>query len=149
MRLEQAEEQLRTMLREAGLDIERLDPSGTWNVFKLFAADAVEGRGPEPDDDMCLFEYGVYDWSDGKGPRFNWNLCRQFIIYDDGEYDRMDQLRCDLYFEVTPQLELLQPAGIWSGPDLVDWATRVETQEGFDAVTELTPVESRVGQAQV
>lgn len=149
MQLGQAEERLRTMLREADLDLERLDPRGTWNVFKLFAAEAVKGTGPEPDDDMCLFEYGVYDWSDGKGPRFNWNLCRQFVIYDDGEYDRMEQLRCDLYFEVTPQLKPLKLDGIWSGSDLVDWAARVEKQEGFHAVTELTPVASSVGQKQV
>ena len=63
-------------------------------MFKLFAAEPVEGAGPAADDDMCLFEYGVYDWSDGKGPRFSWNLCRQFTIYEDGEYDRMEQLRC-------------------------------------------------------
>ncbi len=149
MQLGQAKERLRTMLRDAGLDPERLDPRGTWNVFKLFAAEAVEEVGPDPDADMCLFEYGVYDWSDGKGPRFNWKLCRQFIIDEDGEYDRMEQLRCDLFFEVTPQLEPLQLDGIWSGSDLVGWAARVEAQEGFHAVTELTPVESTVRQDQV
>jgi hypothetical protein len=149
MQLGQTQERLRTMLRETGLDLERLDPRGTWSVFKLFAAEPVEGAGPAADDDMCLFEYGVYDWSDGKGPRFSWNLCRQFTIYKDGEYDRMEQLRCDLYFEVTPQLEPLQLDGIWSGSDLAGWATEVEAQEGFHAVTELTPVESSVEQEQV
>ena len=66
MRLGQTQERLRTMLRVTELDLERLDPRGTWNVFKLFAAEPVEGAGPAADDDMCLFEYGVYDWSDGR-----------------------------------------------------------------------------------
>ena len=108
-----------------------------------------KGRDRDPDDDMCLFEYGVYDWSDGKGPRFNWSLCRQFTIYSDGEYDHMEQLRCDLFFEVTPELAPLQGDGTWSGTDLAGWVAAVEEQAGFRAVSNLTPTESRVQQEQV
>jgi hypothetical protein len=137
------------MLRAADLDLDRLEPTETWQVFKAFAAEPVEGVGPNPDDDMCLFQYGVYDWSDGKGRRFNWNLTRQFTIYEDGEYDHMEHLRCDLYFEPVAELEPLQGDGTWSGRDLDEWAAEVEAQEGFRAVTPLTPVESSVEQEHV
>ena len=138
------------MLQRAGLDLRRLDPGPTWKVFKAFAAEPVEGAGPHSQDDMCLFEYGVYDWSDGKGPRFNWGWCRQFSLYDDvGEYDHMEQLRCDLFFEVTPELEQLSLSGIWSDGDLSRWVEEVEAQEGFRAVMKLVPVESRVEQEEV
>jgi hypothetical protein len=137
------------MLVGAELDLNRLDPMGAWAVFKAFAAETVEGVGPDPDDDMCLFEYGVYDWGDGKGLRFDWSLCRQFTMYADGEYDHMEQLRCDLYFEVTPELEPLQGDGTWSGGDLAGWAAEVEAQAGFGGVRDLTPVESSVHQEHV
>jgi hypothetical protein len=146
----QAEERLRTMLRDAGLVLDRLDPGAAWRTFLAFAAEPVEGTGPHPEDDMCLFECGVYDWSDGKGARFNWGFCRQFSLYDEaGEYDRMEQLHCDLFFEATPELDQLQEAGIWSGPDLAEWAVLVEATEGFRVVMGLTPVESRVEQWEV
>jgi hypothetical protein len=137
------------MLRAADLDLDQLDPMGTWTVFKAFATEPVEGVGSDPDDDMCLFEYGDYDWSDGKGARFNWSLCRQFSIYADDEYDHVEQLRCDLYFEVTPELEPLQLDGIWSGGDPAGWATEVEAQEGFGAVRHLSPLQSSVQQEHV
>jgi hypothetical protein len=145
-----AEERLRELLGEAGLDLERLDPRQTWDVFKAFASEPVEGPGPDSGDDMCLFEYGVYDWSDGKGPRFHWGFCRQFSLYDEaGEYDHMEQLRCDLFFEVTPDLEQLTLSGIWSDDDLARWIEEVEAQDGFRAVVGLVPVESRVQQEEV
>lgn len=99
---------------------------------------------------MCPFEHGIYDWSDGKGARFNWGLCRQFSLYDDaGKYNHMEQLRCDVYFEATPALEQLSGSGIWSDGDLARWIAEVEAQEGFHAVMGLAPIESRVEQEQV
>src|SRR6187455_2946144 len=34
----------------------------------------------DPDNDMLLFEYGIYDWQDGKGENFTISLVRQFYI---------------------------------------------------------------------
>ena len=150
VRVDQAEERLRTLLSNAELDLERLEPASTWKVFKAFAAEPIEGVGPNHEDDMCLFEAGVYDWYDGKGSRFNWSLCRQFSFYDaGGEYDHMEQLRCALYFAPTSELEQLQCDGLWSGPDLAQWIAEVEGQAAFEAVMGIDPVESRVEQEQV
>lgn len=150
MTVGQAEARLRKMLRDAGLTLDRLDPEATWGVFREFAAEPVEGTGAAAEDDMCLFECGVYDWHDGKGARFNWSLCRQFTLYrPGGEYDHMEQLRCDLFFEPAPQLARLRVDGIWSAPDLSRWEAEVEVQDGFRAVAGMTPVESRVGQEHV
>ena len=102
MRVDEAEQRLRDMLISSGLNLSRLEPEATWKVFKEFAAQRVEGSGGDPDDDMLLFEYGVYDWHDGKGTRFNWSLCRQFTVYSEGEYDHMEQLRCELFFAGDP-----------------------------------------------
>lgn len=61
----------------------------------------------------------------------------------------MEQLRCDLFFEVTPERELIQVDGIWSGPDLDEWAAKVEAQDGFRIVIGSVPTESRVEQEHV
>jgi hypothetical protein len=139
------------MLAEAGLDLTRLDVQGTWHVFKEFAAQPVEPTVGDADDDMLMFESGIYDWSDGKGSRFNWGLCRQFALYDaDGEYDHMEQLRCDLFFEPTPALEQMgADTSMWPSGSFDDWVLEVERLDGHGAVFGSTPVESRVEQGHV
>jgi len=113
------------MFDEAGLDLEQLQPDAAWEVFKAFAAEPVEGMSRDDDTDMCLFQCGVYDWSDGKGPRFNWGFTRQFTLMDeDGEYDHMEQLECTLFFEATPELESVSVDGIWSGGGRLSCCTR-------------------------
>lgn len=82
MHVSDAEGRLRALLRDAGLDLNQLDPGQTWEVFKTFAKEKVEGTGPHADDDLVLFESGVYDWYDGKGSRFQWSLVRQFALYE-------------------------------------------------------------------
>jgi hypothetical protein len=146
----EAEARLRTMLREAGLRLDRLDPEPAWRTFLSFAGEPVEGIGEDPDDDMCLFECGVYDWSDGKGPRFNWGFCRQFIVYSEaGEYDHMEQLHCDFFFTVADEVERIRENGLWSRGDLDTWARQIEGLEAFQAVLGLVPLESRVEQWEV
>jgi hypothetical protein len=151
--VEQAEERLRAMFADAALDVERLDPAATWRVFKEFAREPVEGLASDPEADLCLFEYGVYDWSDGKGPRFNWSFCRQFSFEDDeGEYDHMEQVRCDLFFEPTDATSSLT-GEVWSESrsesSVAEWVAAVEASEGFLAVLGAPPSESRVEQNHV
>jgi hypothetical protein len=51
--------------------------------------------------DMLLFQWGTYDWHDGKGPSFQFELARQFVIAG-FEPDRADdaiwQLRVTLHY---------------------------------------------------
>jgi hypothetical protein len=92
---------------------------------------------------------GVYGWNEGKGERFEWSVCRQFIVYAGGAYDSMEHLRCDLYFEVTPELVGLGSGDIWSGPDKNEWIDEVEAIPGFDAMLSAQILESRFGQHDV
>jgi hypothetical protein len=141
---------LRRMLSDAGLTLDRLDPAPTWRTFLAFAALPLEGIGQNESDDQCLFECGVHDRPDGKGPRFNWGFCRRFTLYDaDGGYDHSEQLHCELHFEPTPQLAGLREDGLWSGSNLTEWAAAVEARAGFQAVLGMVPLESRVEQSRV
>ena len=149
VRVEEAERVLRERLEAAGLDLTRLAPRETWRIFKEFANETVEGF--DGDDDMLMFEYGVYDWGDGKGNRVNWVLCRQFAFYDKtGEYEHMEQLRCVLYF--TPRPELEEPgveSSIWPREQASGWIADVEQLSGHAVVLDATPVESEVAQDEV
>jgi hypothetical protein len=148
--VDEAEKHLREQLLAAGLELDQLEPRKTWEIFKSFAAEPVEGTGPDSDDDMCLFEYGTFDWSDGKGARFTWSLVRQFSLYDrSAEYDHMEQLRCDLFFAATPELESVGTDAHWSGRDLDQWVSQVEALDGFLAALDLQPLESAFRQEQV
>ena len=57
----------------------------------------------EHDGDMLLFQWGTYDW--GNGRFFEFDLTRQFIIGDDQEDEDIWQL--SLQFEFLPNDELL------------------------------------------
>ena len=139
------------MLVGAGLDLTRLEPEATWRIFKDFAAQPVEGTGDDRDDDMLMFEYGLYDWSDGKGSRFNWSVCRQFTLYDaTGEYDHMEQLRCDLFFAPTPLLEEVGGGtSMWPSARADEWAQEAEGLNGHSAVFGSPSVESRFEQEEI
>jgi len=129
------------MLAAAGGEDPERNPLGVWEVFKRFATRSVAADAPErldhPDGDLRLFEWGTFPSPSARNrkPAFRVNLCRQFSILDaDGDYDRMEQLRCDIRLEATPALKQLGEGTIWSGPDLQEWFAAVEASDGFKAL---------------
>lgn len=120
------------MLKDAGVDAARPQLQDTWNVFKRFAALPVGGVGPDPEDDLLLFQWDSYDWHDGKGERFNVDFLRQFTIYSRrGDYDHMEQLHCTFFFEPTPELRALGSGDKWSGGSLDAWFAQIEELPAF------------------
>ena len=90
------------------------------------------------DNDMLLFQYGIYDWHDGKGENFIVNFTRQFIVkkfWNEAFY----QLRFDLYFPPR-DLRLVTSRNIWSieKTSIIDWAADVRLTQGFIQSQELT-----------
>lgn len=123
MRYEDGEATLRAMLEENGVDLSSPDPLQTWITFKEFAALPVEGVDPEGGD-MFLFQWGVYDWHDGNGERFEIDFTRQFVVNTPtGEYDHMQQLHCTFFYDATTQLR-----EFGSGDD---WLQDVSEAESF------------------
>jgi len=46
---------------------------------------------------MCLIQWGVFDWGNGTGERFQIDFARQFIVATaEDDDDRMEQLHCTL-----------------------------------------------------
>ena len=122
------------MLKEAGVDPSRPRPLETWTVFKAFAALPVEGTGPDPDDDLLLFQWGTFDWGDRRGEHFEVDFLRQFSVYSRGNaYDHMEQLHCTFSFEPSDGLRSLGSGDRWRYGSLEQWVDEVEAFPVFHA----------------
>lgn len=84
-----------------------------------------------PDNDMLLFEYGIYDWQDGKGENFTIDITRQFYV-ESKESDGFSQLHLILYFD-RAEFDSIEAANKWSIDfDSIDeWKNYVTNTEGF------------------
>jgi hypothetical protein len=86
------------MLNEAGVHPDTPDPDVVYRVFKEFARQPVEGI----EDDTILYEIGIYEF--GEPETYRLHLVRQFSFFEDGEYDRMEQLHCIVHYEPDEDL---------------------------------------------
>jgi hypothetical protein len=140
---------LTTMLGDAGVDDERPDPRGVWNCFAAFAGRPVAGTPLIVENDMCLFEWGIHDF--GEGRSFEWDLTRQFVLNDgDGDYDHMEQLSVTLSFDPEDaDLVSVGAGNLWSGNDLDEWRSDVERLDAFRAVDGKAPRRYRLSHSEV
>ncbi|HZS24691.1 MAG TPA: hypothetical protein VFA30_06840 [Gaiellaceae bacterium] len=154
MRYEDGETTLKALLRERGVDLGDPDPLATWTTFKEFAAmPAMPAEGVDPDGgDMVLFQWGVYDWYDGNGERFEIDFTRQFsILTRRGDYDHMEQLHCTFQYEPTEELRALGAGDEWIVGDLDAGFGNVESLPVFAVLRDRlgTPIEHRIEQERV
>jgi hypothetical protein len=132
---------LRTLLRDAGINLDNptaSDVERTWEVMQDFAAEPVEDAEPrEQDGDGILAQYGTYDWGDGE--HFELDMTRQFSFTDeDGEYSHMAQLHCTFEFEPTDALRALGDANLWSFDlALEEFFERALAMPGFRGIRDL------------
>ena len=64
-----------------------------------------------PDRDMLLFQWGTYDW--GQGRHFELNVTRQFIEQELQDDDAISQLSLTYKFEPTHEYEALGDGNHW------------------------------------
>jgi len=139
------------MLEDRGVDLGSPDPLQTWLTFKDFAVMPVEGIDPYGGD-MLLFQWGVYDWYDGSGERFEIDFTRQFsILTPEGEYDHMEQLHCTFRYEPTEVLRAFGAGDEWILGDLDAGFSSVESVPVFSVLRDrlAAPAAHRIEQEQV
>jgi hypothetical protein len=139
MQSDEAEKRLRTLLVEAGVDLDRPrheDVGRTWDVMRAFFTEVVEDAAPrEQDGDGLLAQYGIYTFSGA--PLYELDITRQFSFNDEeGEYDHMAQLQCTFEFDPTDELRAVPAANRWSW-DVSDFFAEVLAMPGFRIVDEL------------
>lgn len=98
--------------------------------LQLFQEIKVKGISikDDPENDMLLFQYGIYDFGNNLGKHFSFDVTRQFIKNDGCIlqlnftliYDSEFFLNCESY-------------NIWSvdSSNLDEWLTHIKTTEGY------------------
>lgn len=98
----------------------------------LFQEIKVKGIVSDDEDgDMLLFQYGTYDWGNGKF--FEFNITRQFIkVNEDEPY----QLSMTLFFEPIE----CKSYNSWSNDfdNLEKWIENIKETEGYKLIKHLT-----------
>lgn len=106
--------------------------------FETYPVKEVKAR---IDEDMLLFQYGTYNW-DKKGPKFEFNLTRQFEIPNQDEYL---QLSLTLYYAVDT-LQQVEAFNTWSMDykDLKTFKKKIESSDGFQNVLMMKPLNVKI-----
>jgi hypothetical protein len=92
-----------------------------------------------PDNDMLLFEYGTYDWHDGKGKNFTFAITRQFYVENEMS-DGFSQFRVVLYFN-SEEFKQIKALNKWSidFENIDDWKIYVSNTDGFKRAEDRIP----------
>lgn len=95
-----------------GIELTRSTPrDGLERMFAFYESTRAAGCDG-PDGDMLLFQWGTYDW--GEGRFFEIGITRQFIEQGiDEDDDVMSQLSLTYRFEPTPAREALGDGNRW------------------------------------
>lgn len=107
------------------------------NKFLLFFETHKIKALEHEEEDMMLFEYGVYDWWDGKGAQFNFSLTRQFEILGEDEFL---QLKLTLFYD-PERFTQLKAYNSWStsAGNIQEWKQKIEETEGYLQSANLLP----------
>lgn len=134
-----AESYLKNKISEDTDDIKKV-----WETFKVFCKEPVEGE----EDKEILFQCGVYDFTGEK--LFHLDFVRQFTVYEEDKYSRMEQLHCEFLFKPTDELSKLE-TGEWSMDydDLDDYFIHIENLQEFNIPLKLKPIKSEIYQEEV
>ncbi|PEQ88660.1 hypothetical protein CN481_19340 [Bacillus sp. AFS006103] len=134
-----AESYLKNKIGEGTNDIKKV-----WETFKAFCKEPVEGE----EDKEILFQCGVYDFT-GK-ELFHLDFVRQFTVYEEDEYSRMEHLYCEFLFKPTDELSKLE-TGEWSMDydDIDDFFHHIEKLQEFKIPLNLKPIKSEIYQEEV
>jgi hypothetical protein len=129
MMVQKAEETIRKMLAQAGIDLNNPDPLRIWDVFKDFVQEPVECA-----DDGVWFQCGQFDFT-GRN-LYYLDFVRQFTIEAEQEYDHMEQLHCEFTCEPKKELVALE-TNLWAYDfrSLAEFFEKVENLSEFQMAT--------------
>ena len=96
-----------------------------------------------------LYEIGVYAF--GEPETFRIDLVRQFSFFEDGEYDRMEQLHCTIHYEPDDELRSLGSYDAWadSFATLDEFFRAMDARPEWSAVRDKRPARLQLEQGQL
>ena len=134
-----AESYLKNMIGKDINDIQKV-----WEIFKVFCRESVEGE----EEKEILFQCGIYDFTGEE--RFHLDLVRQFTVYEDDEFSRMEQLHCEFILKPTEELRRYEVEE-WSMDydDIDDFFNHIENLQEFKETLNLEPIKQEIYQEEV
>jgi hypothetical protein len=142
MRCKEASTELENRLDGQRLGLSRLAPDTGFSEMFAFYRDVrpVDCLSVEEDGDMLLYQWGTYDWGNGK--YFNLNLTRQFIVEGLEDDDAISQLGLTFLYEPSSMLQELEQGNRWchSPAELAAFEQFVFASNAYRLGLGLTPV---------
>jgi hypothetical protein len=135
----QTESYLKNKIGEDTNDIKKV-----WETFKIFCKEPVEGE----EDKEILFQCGVYDFIGEE--LFHLDFIRQFTVYEEDQYSRMEQLHCEFLFRPTDELSKLETEE-WSMDydEVDDFFNHIEALQEFKIPSNLKPIKLEIFQEEI
>ena len=105
-----------TYVVNVGVDLEGSLDAGLRALIDFYSNVRAGGCDPVADQDMLLFQWGTYDW--GQGKHFEIDLVRQVIVPDEEDDEAIWQLHLTYRYPASAELALLGSGDRWcSSPD--------------------------------
>ena len=139
---ESAQQELQTRIQQSGRPMSSLTPAQGIRLMLDFYRDVrADGCELDEDGDMLLFQWGTYDFGEGRSFRFD--ITRQFIagLPEDADDDSaMSQLSFTYHFTQSAQFDALKGSRWCSTPDdLPDFETFITGSDAYRAVATARP----------
>lgn len=129
-------------LRESGTPLRTLTPAqAIERVIEFYEKYRVAHCHLDEDGDMLLNQWGLYDWGEGDGEHFEWNLTRQILTAAGDGDEEIAQLSLTFQYAQESALKSLGEGEMeCDDPDEVaEFRASVEKSKAFVAVCQRTP----------
>jgi hypothetical protein len=111
-------------LADAGVDPDSSVEVGVRAMIEFYSVMRADGCDAGADQDMLLFQWGMYDWGDGE--RFEIDMVRQVMIPGEEDDDAIWQLHLTYRYPSSPELALLGSGDQWCpSPEAINFANFV------------------------
>jgi hypothetical protein len=146
MQLSNVADRFEAILRDRTVDVTTPDPVATWEAFKVFAGEPIDGLDPADDVDRLLFEAGYDPGRGSRPPGLYLSFQRQYTLPEGG----MRYALCAFDFAVDEELARLPEVQRWGRPGDAssEWVDAVESSPFF-ALVRRTPARSDIDHGDV
>ena len=139
---ENAQQELQKRIKQTGTPMTGLTPAlGVRLMLDFYRDVRADGCELDEDGDMLLFQWGTYDF--GEGRSFQFDITRQFILAlpeDEDDDSAMSQLSFTFHFTPSAQFDALKGNRWCSTPDdLKDFETFITDGDVYRAVATARP----------
>lgn len=134
VKLKAIEAEFKTLVIDKGYLLSDLSVNDGFTLFlQFYQIKRVKAYDIQKDQDMLLFEYGVYDWGDGES--FYLSFTRQ--LSSSSPWAKMWQFKLQFKFPVVQELSEISSDNLWcSGLNEVDlFRDNIATSVGFQSVS--------------